>query len=431
MIERIAALLKPHGVTWFDLIEASGMSTPLSFKNNRIHSLKRSQSRGYGIRINWGGRTGFSFTNDPGGIDGAVMRALELARYGEGESFTLPGPALKNFDPYDERIENFVSGEEMEKGYAAIGAVLSRHPGATIDAGITRSTGSMRILNSRGLDASYRSSSYSFSISATLVGSDGAKLDVWEGMSSLYPGGHEAALEKLLGKIEKGGKIRKLESGRHPVIFTPKAASGILGIVTSGLSGRSVAKGTSPFAGKLGEKMFNSSFSFHDNPLMRDSPFSYPFDDEGVPGRDKALIEAGVIRGFIADLKFAEKLRMEPTGNGTRGYSDLPSPGFSNKVYAPGTAGIDEIIRSVDRGILADQFIGLGQSNTLTGDFSAGLDLAYAIEKGEITGRIKDCMITDNLFRLLAGDMAFSNEAERAGSSQVPYLWFPAVNYTG
>jgi len=77
-----------------------------------------------------------------------------------------------------------------------------------------------------------------------------------------------------------------------------------------------------------------------------------------------------------------------------------------------------------------DQFIGLGQSNTLTGEFTANLDLAYALENGEIAGRVKDCMLGGNLFELLSTGPVFSRERIRYGSALVPFVLFPSVNLT-
>ena len=203
-----------------------------------------------------------------------------------------------------------------------------------------------------------------------------------------------------------------------------------MGIVASGLNAKAVWKGISPFADKKDTIMFNETFSLYDDPLLDGSPYSYPFDDEGVTAARKTLIDRGKIVNFVTDLKHAQKLNIPALGNGSRGYSSLPAPSFSNTSIDAGRQGVGEIIKSITRGILVDQFIGLGQSNTLTGDFSANLDLAFLIENGEITGRVKDCMIADNLFKLLEGEVIMSLEREQNGSSLMPYMLFPGINYT-
>ncbi len=419
----------PEEASWYDLIEIKSESTPISFKNNRIHSIFEKENHGFGIRINIKGRTGFSYTNDESKIKNAVKRAVDMSPYCEIESFTLPSSAVKVFEPYDESISSFDPDEEIQKGSKAIGSILKKFPGANIDLRINMSAGRMRIINSRGVDASYRSSYYSVSLSATVISDKGTKLDIWESRSSLYPVKYEDLADMLIEKIGIASVEKNTGSGKIPVIFSPKAAAGLIRIAAGGLNGRSVWKGISFFAGKKGEQVFNKEFTLYDDPLLRDSPFSYPFDDEGTPGKDKVLIENGAVKNFIADLKYAEKLEIEPGGNGARGYASPPSTSFSNVVVKPGSTCCSDMIKDMRRGILVEQFIGLGQSNTLTGDFSANLDLAYLIENGSITGRVKDCMIWGNLFDLLKGDVTLSSEWERRGSLYTPYIFFPSIDY--
>ncbi len=420
----------PKNASWYDIIEISGTSSPVSFRNNRLHSLFEKQNHGYGIRVNIDGRTGFSYTNDKNRVNEAVERASSFAPYGEEENFSLPKNAASTFEPYDDRIKNFDSADEIIKAEEAIDIIKSKFPHANIDMGSSQGTGFQRLINSNGLDASYRSSSYSASLSATLITDDDIKIDVWEGKASLYPFSYTDLTEKIITSIENALIIKKIPGGKIPVIIPPRAFTRLLGILLSGFNAKSVWKGISPFAGKLGEKMFNESLTITDTPLIADSPYSYPFDDEGTAASEKMLIKNGTINKFVTDLKHAEKLNIPAEGNATRGYSSLPSPSFSSIVVNPGNTPQNEILKTFKKAVIAESFIGLGQSNTLTGEFSANLDMAYLVENGEITGRVKDCMITDNLFSLLAGDFVLSSETETVGSSILPWLLFPEVSFT-
>lgn len=415
---------------WYDVIEVSGDNMPVSFKNNRLHTIMEKQNRGFGIRLNIDGRTGFSYTNDPGKIDRAVRKAEATSVYGEMENFKLPCSLPPCFNPYSSEIERFSVRNEVDKGREVIDSLLRAFPRVTADISINRSTGSVRLFNSGGLDISYRNSYYSASVSATLISGSGVKIDIWEGKSSLKPESMEDLKRKVKNRLESALKLKKVAGGKRRVILTPKAVTGLMRIITGGLNGRSVWKGISPFCQKRGEKIFSSGITITDDPTQNDSPFSYPFDDEGVPGKKKILINEGTIETFINDLKYSERLKQEPTGNGTRGFASLPSPSFSNITIGEGPIDIEKIIAESNNAILIDQFIGLGQSNTLTGDFSANLDLAYLIERGEISGRVKDCMITGNLFELLAGELVLSQQREKRGAALVPYICFPSVNFT-
>ncbi len=429
MKREIEALL-PAGVKWYDAVYVSGRSRPVSFRNNRLHTVSESENSGLGLRINVGGRTGFSYTNDPANIEGTLRRAAAMCPYGDVENFILPGDTAAGFEPYDEAINMFTLNDEISSAEKMIAGIESCYPGINIDLGISSSTGDVRLVNSSGVDVSYRESYYGVSVSCSYTMGDGTRIDTSESMSELRPADYSGLKEKLITRIGLALNVAPLETGVYPVIFPPQAFGRMAGIIASGFNGVSVWKGISPFAGKRGEKFFSEKFTMTDNPYVEGSPFNVPFDGEGVAVSEKYLVRNGVIETFINDLKYAERLGIAPTGNAARGYSSLPSPSFHGLNIVPGTKTFSEIISGIGRGIIAEQFIGLGQSNTINGDFSANLDLAYLVIDGEIKGRVKDCMISGNIFDLMKGEFTLSSDVERRGSSLLPYCCFPAVNIT-
>lgn len=430
MIERVRGKLAGRA-RWFDIIESWGASTPLSFANNRFHSMTERSNSGFGVRVNVNGKTGFSYTNDAARLEETAERALALAAFGDEEDFELPAAAGNGFEPWDDAIESFDTAREAAAVEEDIAAILARFPAATVDAGASRYAGGTRLVNSRGLDASYRSSRYGASLSATLIMDDGTRIEASESMSALAPAKHPELREKIIRNIEAALRIVRLPSGRVPVLFAPRAFARLIGIVLSGLNAKSVWKGISPFGDRRGMQVFNPALTVRDNPLAAGFPDGYPFDDEGVAAVDKVMIGAGIIERFITDLKHAHKLGIPAEGNGMRGFSSLPYPSYSTVIIDPGEEPREAMLSGMGRGILVEQFIGLGQSNTITGDFSGSLELAYLVENGQIAGRVKDCMISDNIFRLLAGDIVMSAERERSGSVLVPALLLPSVNFTG
>ncbi len=430
MIEKIAEKCKDR-CRWWEVLQSSGSSTPLSFKNNKLYSITERQNAGMGIRVNVEGRTGFSYTNDDRMADETLQRAIDMSSYGEEEHFTLPSSLTgAQVRTRDDAIDSFSVKDEVARGEKAIERILHELPEAQVDMGISGGSGKRAIMNSEGFNGEFSYSTYNASIGALVVMEDGVRLNVHESMSCLSPSGIDHLAEEIIQKMKMGMTLRQLPSGRYPVLFTPGAFISLLGICTSGLSARAVYKGISPYEGKLGEKMFNDAFTVRDVPLLDDAVGSYPFDDEGVEAREKALIDKGRVSTFVTDLKYAEKLGIEPTGNASRSYAALPSPGFSNILVNPGSMSTAECMKMPDRCILVEQFIGFGQSNTLTGQFTANLDLAYLVEKGEVTGRLKDCMLSDNVFDLMKGDIMLTDTPRWIGSVNLPHLYCPEVQYT-
>ncbi len=416
---------------WYDVIGTAGRSIPVFFRNNRLYSIAEKETSGVGVRVNVDGKVGFSYTGGDKGLETAMMRAIEIAPFGEYEEYSLPSasdPPAVELDAG--RLEETDIAPVLSAAKEMIARILDAFPEAQVDMGISYGSGERRIQNSEGFEGIYRHSSFGAGITATIVAPDGVRLSVSEGVSSCGPVSYDAAVERLLWKLERACDVRRLAGGVLPVICTPKAFASLLGIVASGLSARSVFKGISPFAGKLGQRVFNESFTLMDDPLADGSVYSYPFDDEGVPARTKNIIDRGIVTEWISSLKYAARLGVRPSGNGSRGHSSLPEPSFSNIVVDGGDDDSNSLFATVRSGVLVDQFIGLGQSNTLTGEFKANLDLAYVIENGEITGRVKDCMLSGNLFELLAADSVFSSERIRYGAALAPFVLFPAVHFT-
>ena len=419
------------GIGWFDIYESGGEGISLSYKNNRAHSVRRGETSGTGIRININGRTGFSYTNNPKKINEAIRAAVESAPFGEEEDLPLPGHVDPRFEPYNDSIEGMDLSSQVDMIENVIDCILQRYPDASVDAGVSASSGKTRLVNSSGFDASYRNSFFSASVSVTIINEKGERLEVYENISRLCPEPFDFLTDNLLKKIDDAAKPASAESGRLPVIFTPSAFARLISIVTSGLNGKSVYRGISPFAGKLGEKIFNERLTLLNSPAEADSPFSFPFDDEGVPAEDFFIIEKGAPAAYAVDLKYAGLLKTAPLPCASRGYSSLPSPSFGPVHVSGGERPLSSLIEGVRQGLFVDQFIGFGQSNTLTGDFNANLNLAYLIENGEIAGRVKDSMIADNIFDLLRGDFELSLERETRSGIILPWVIFPSVNYVG
>lgn len=408
--------------TWYDIFRSQGESRSLIFRNSRFFTLRESQRGGFGIRVNLDGRTGFSYDTGEDSLEDTAARALEMAPFGEEEDFILPGslPQGTLHEPRDPAIDEYSEKEVMEEAQQCIDEIKSSFKDASVDLGVTVSRGRQELENSEGLVTGYRSSFFSASLSVTLVDRDGGRVDVSDSFSDLFPRELKTLMPHVLDRLRRSATGSRLESGTYPVILTPRAFAQVLSILVSGLNGRSIERGVSPFTGRLGEDVFAGELGLVDRPVMEGSPFSRPTDDEGLPARDTWLVREGKIENYLLDLRSASRLMMEPTGNASRSNGSLPSPATTNLVVTPGPLALDELVTSTEKGLVVDQFIGLGQSNTLTGDFSASLDLAFLVENGEMKGRLKDTMVHGNLYEMLRKNMTLASDPQWRGSWFLP-----------
>jgi len=166
--------------------------------------------------------------------------------------------------------------------------------------------------------------------------------------------------------------------------------------VGHGLEGDFNRKGTSAFAGRLGERVAAPGVTVVDDGTLPGRRGSLNMDDEGTPTADTRLIEQGILRGYMQDKLNARLMGLAPTGNGRReSYAHLPLPRMTNTYMLPGDRDPREIIASVDWGLYAVNFGG-GQVDITSGKFVFSASTAYRIEKGRIGAPVRGATLIGN-----------------------------------
>ena len=196
------------------------------------------------------------------------------------------------------------------------------------------------------------------------------------------------------------------------------------GIYHYPLSGEAVLQGISPLVARVGEQVFDRRFSLTDDPLLVGRAASRPLDDECVHSRTTCLVERGVVQQFIYDLETATRARTHSTGHGQRSVFGKPVPGYTNLVLGVGDQVSGNpvhdlgggLLAAVTDGLLVDELIGVGQGNVIGGAFSHPVALAYRVERGAISGRVKDAAVAGNAYDLWKRVGDFGNDGRWAGA---------------
>ncbi|MEE9313534.1 MAG: metalloprotease TldD [Rhizobiaceae bacterium] len=182
--------------------------------------------------------------------------------------------------------------------------------------------------------------------------------------------------------------------------------------VGHGLEGDFNRKGTSAFAGLIGEQVAAKGVTVVDDGTMAERRGSLTIDDEGTPTQCTTLIEDGVLVGYMQDRQNARLMGMADTGNGRReSYAHIPMPRMTNTYMLGGDMDPAEIIESVKDGIYAVSFGG-GQVDITSGKYVFGCTEAYRIKNGKIGPALKGAMMIGNgpadmkRVRMLGNDMA-------------------------
>jgi PmbA protein len=229
-----------------------------------------------------------------------------------------------------------------------------------------------------------------------------------------------AMVERLLERLRWAERTARVESKAMPVVFTSLATLCLLEPLSEGLNGRNVYEGASPLGEKLGTQVLDPRFTLLDDGRLDLAALSAPYDDEGTPTARKPLIEDGVVRQFLYDLKTAAQAGALPTGNGfkaqgfgERSYHLPPTIAPTTRLVLPGDQSLEEMLRGLDEAILVENVIGLGQGNVLAGEFSNNVAMGFLVRKGEVAGRVKNTMIAGNAYELLKDQLiGLSDRAE-------------------
>jgi len=417
-----------------ELLKAKSKTIPVNFEVNRLKSIDISESEGKALRVINKGRIGFSSSTGNEDFDLIVEKAVATSEFGSEASFDFPEEAERiekeKIKIYDEKIVDKSIEEMVKVGEEIVKRLKNFSLKLRCDVTILKDYSEIEYLNSRGGNFSYKKTAITYSVMVQKIKNQ----DMLMIYSSLESGKDNLEVEELTSEIienlEWGEKIVPVESGKMPVIFTPKAALVLILPIISGLNGKMVLKKISPLAAQKNKKLWSDLLTFYSDGTINFALGSAPFDDEGVEMKRVPLVEKGEIKNFYYDLQTAGMAGVESTGNGLRaGMQSEPVPGISNLIMEEGEVSFTEMIKDISEGIVIDQVLGLGQGNIISGAFSNNVQLGYKIEKGKIVGRVKDVMIAGNAIEELKNIAALGNKAKWVeGKYKFPHIYLKSLS---
>ena len=177
-----------------------------------------------------------------------------------------------------------------------------------------------------------------------------------------------------------------------------------------GLEGDFNRKGSSAFAGLMGQQIAAKGVTVLDDGTLPDRRGSITIDDEGTPGARNVLIDDGVLVGYMQDRQNARLMGVAPTGNGRReSYAHAPMPRMTNTYMQGGNATPAEILADLKDGIYAVGFGG-GQVDITNGKFVFSCTEAYRVKDGKVGAPVKGATLIGDGATALTKIRAIGND---------------------
>jgi PmbA protein len=439
-IDRLEADLRRQGAADYEIYLARTDSLSVDAKGGAVEGLSRASSRTVAVRVLDAGRLGFAYSTDlePESLKGLATQVLAAAREAssdEANGFAPRAAALPEtpglFDP---ELAALPQEAKIERALILERAALAADPRLKKVRRATwkETAAEVYLRNSRGVDASHRSTLVSASV-LVMAQQNGDSEIGWDfDFSHAFAGldvetvGRRAA-ERALESL--GG--RAVTTCACAAVLDSHVASELIEVLASSLLAESVQKGKSLLAGRLGQEIASPALTLVDDGLLPGGIETSPFDDEGNPRQRTVLIEEGELAGFLYDQTSANREGCRSTGNASRPSLQAPPvPHVSNLYLEPGVSSFDELVSEMGRGLVIRELLGIHTANPVSGDFSVGAS-GHWVEGGRILHPVKGIAVSGNVLELLRRVAVVGSDLRFWGEIGAPSLLIERLDVGG
>lgn len=396
-----------------------------------VETIEYQRDRGLSLTLYFGKSKGSASTADlrPAAVREMALKAAAIARYtaadecaglADREELARSFPDLDLFHPWGLEPEQAVAlARECEAAGLECDTRLKNSEGASIN-----THNGVRVYgNSHGFLAGLATTSHS--LSCTLLAQAGQEMerDYWYSVArnpltleSPRSIGRRAA-ERALARLG----ARRLSTRTAPVLFAPDLARGIFGHFVGAIRGSSQYRRASFLLDAAGERIFPPFLDILERPHIPQALASAPFDGEGVATRDRDLVRAGVLQGYVLSSYSARKLKLRTTGN---------AGGIHNLIIQSSESGtFEQMLGRLGTGLYVTELMGPGV-NAVTGDYSRGAS-GFWVEHGAIAFPVSEVTIAGNLRHMLGDVVAVGSDVDVQGAIRTGSLLLRQMTIAG
>ena len=374
-------------------------SEVLSFDDGRLRTSSFDASEGFGLRAVQGETTGYAHSTEIS--EQAMRRATGTVRLaiGAGGGTLAAAPQATNQKLYSDRNplndSTFPAKIDILREMDAYARGLDQRV-VQVSATIAASHQEVVILRADGPDVSDSRPMVRMNVSV-IVEQDGQRQTGYVGGGGRYGLNGMLAPTHWQPLIHEALRIAVVNLSAIPApagVMDVALGAGWPGIllheaIGHGLEGDFNRKGTSAFAGLMGQRIAAPGVTVLDDGTIPDRRGSITIDDEGTPSGKNTLIEDGVLVGFMQDRQNARLMGVAPTGNGRRqSFAHAPMPRMTNTYMLGGSVDPKDMVADIKNGIYAVGFGG-GQVDITNGKFVFSCTEAYLVKDGKVGAPVK------------------------------------------
>lgn len=406
-LSRLIGRLLPGGADDADIYFQHAVTESWFLEDGIVKSGSHHVERGAGLRTVAGEKTGFAYSDDlslPALADAAEAARGIVRSGGEGQVGRITRPAVNALYAAVDPIHDWSAEQKLELMRRADAAARAASPLVTqVMVSLAAQHEVVFVQRADGLQSADVRPLVRLNVSV-IAERDGRREQASSG------GGGRGAYARFFGAGEPEQYAQEAvrqalvlldaipaPAGSMPVVLGPGWPGVLLHeAVGHTLEGDFNRKGTSLFAGRIGQQIVSPLVTVVDDGTLPNRRGSLSVDDEGEATNCTTLIENGVLIGYIQDRMNARLMGVAPTGNGRReSFAHLPMPRMTNTYMRAGPHDPEEILRSVKKGLYAVNFGG-GQVDITSGNFTFSASEAYLIEDGKITRPVKGATLIGN-----------------------------------
>ena len=421
-----------------EAVLAERQSLSVTVRADALEEVEREEARDLGLRVFVGQQHATVSGSDLSADARAklIERVVAMARLAPADPYAGfapedrlakgPGPDLDLFDPTEPTAEWLEDQARTAEAASRAVAGVTNTDGASSGWSASR----WLFVTSGGFSGAHQASS--FGISASAIAGEGADMERGGDGRNLrwradLPAPNAVGAEAGRRAVQRLG-ARKIDSTTATVAIENRLAVSVLSPLINAIAGPAVARGVSFLKDKLGQQIFAPGVNIIDDPHLPRRLGSSPFDDEGVAGQRRALIDDGVLTTWLLNSASARQLGLETTGHASRGLAGPPGVSTSNLTLQPGELDLAALMRQAKDGLLVTSMFG-PSLNPNNGDWSVGVS-GFWFEAGEVAYPVSEITVAGNLNDIYSR-LVVGSDLEIRGAANAPSLLVEGVAIAG